>query len=132
MNRSCLASRRSTRAAPRGGRSTRAAPRRSLHEGVADLFYTDVALNIDGFIGIQRHVNIIRINGVVTVGKPHLVVLEFAPLGALQDYLLGKHGAELTSDMKEHMAHDVASGMEYVTLMTHSDIDDSSTSFFFC
>ena len=25
-----------------GGRSTRAAPRGSLHEGVADLFYTDV------------------------------------------------------------------------------------------
>lgn len=60
-----------------------------------------------------RHANVIRINGVVTVGKPHLVVLEFAPAGALHAYLL-KNGTELTHVMKEHMAHNVASGMEYL------------------
>ena len=66
-----------------------------------------------------RHPNVVRVNGVVTVGKPHLVVLEFAPLGALQEYLL-EHGTELSLEMKEHMAHDVSSGMEYVNLSPHA------------
>jgi hypothetical protein len=71
-----------------------------------------------------KHPNVVRINGVVTIGTPKLIILEIATLGSLSDYLLKPEAITLKPHMKEHMASNVVGGMQYIASkrLIHRDL----------
>jgi serine/threonine protein kinase len=60
-----------------------------------------------------EHANVVRLVGVVTVGKPMLVVLEFMEHGSLKAYL-GEHGDSVLAEQKAIFALDCAAGLEHI------------------
>lgn len=71
-----------------------------------------------------NHENIVSLCGVVTQGKPFMIVLEFATGGDLLSYLKTPEGFKLHNLHREHMAANVAHGLEYMhdQKVIHRDI----------
>ncbi|XP_056154410.1 ephrin type-A receptor 7 isoform X3 [Lampris incognitus] len=69
-----------------------------------------------GILGQFDHLNIIRLEGIITTGNTMMIVVESMSNGAL-DSFLRKHEGQLTTMQLMDMLTGVASGMKYLTEM---------------
>ena len=93
-----------------------------LHRsGAESLAARESLLNEASLMAQFDHDNVVRLVGVVTVGEPLFVVLEFCELGALNSYL---EDNDLLPELKVKIAIDCCQGMQYLASLhfVHRDL----------